>query len=416
MNEAPPTNGKPLPANKRVSAFLRNPTRTYRSSGAWWGYASSVMDGAPYFTWFDIPRMLRDPQVRFLERMWRAPFQRVKWAVKSDDPKVAKFVGTTLRRFWRSSLPKLLSRYFRFGFAPGGAEFVADRGAIRLERVRAVEPQDASPIMWAAGQPNENEPAGVKVKSSLGQGQDRWVAPPHAFWFAGYGELSAWFDMPPLAGLFEPWIEKRGRQVAVHSRRLWFRKCAFGGGTLYYPDGSSNYGSDENPQSRNNEDIARELMDYDETGSVRLFVNDKHADGTSYAWDYKPPEARSDVSGVRDYPKDLDEEMAKGVRITPEVLEAADVGSGWSGRLIPLMGFLGGVDELAGLVIEAADQGWLRHLVKLNFGDVWYEIEAQSLAEEVQTQAKAGKGGSEGENPAAGMFGGSKGTGGGWKP
>lgn len=403
-------NGTPAAKKK----FLRNPTGAYRPGGAWWGYPSAVLDGQPWFTWLDVPRMLRDPQVRFVERMWRAPFQRVKWRVRADSPRVARFVGHTLRRFWRNSLPKILSRYFRYGYGPGGAEFACRKGLVRLDRVRAVEPRDARPLVWAAGR-GRGKPAGFTLGANGGSPyappDDRpgavWVSAPHAFWFAGYGEYSPWFDCPPIAGMFEPWVEKRGRNGAVHSRRLWYRKCAYSGGTLYHPDGTTNVGSDESPQYRNNQDLARELLDYAEAGDTKTFFNDKHPDGQGgYAWDYHPPEGRPDVAGVREYPQDLDREMLVGAGIPPEVLEAAEVGSGWSGRLIPLMGFLGGVDELAGLVIEAADVGWMRHLVRVNFGRAWYEVEPQSLAEEVQQQAKGGKGGTEGPNPLADLFGG----------
>ena len=52
-----------------------------------------------------VPRMMRDPRVRFLLRMWRAPFQQVQWKVKAESPRVAKFVDEQLRRIWRRHMP-----------------------------------------------------------------------------------------------------------------------------------------------------------------------------------------------------------------------------------------------------------------------------------------------------------------------
>lgn len=413
MASTPPADGQ---AKKK--RFTRNPTRSYQPGGNWTGLASSQVDLAPFFTWFDVPRMLRDPRVRLTERMWRAPFQRVKWQVKANSPQVARFVGTTLRRFWRGSLPKILSRYFRYGFAPAGAEYRVQRGSLRLDRVRAIEPTDAQPLVWRTGA-DAGQPAGFRISRSGGGGMippgadvdGQWVGPPHAMWFAGYGEFSPWYDMPPMAGMFEPWLEKRGRNGAIHIRRGWYRKCAYRGGKLHHPDGTTNMGTDENPQEMDNQDIARSTLEYSETGAVYTFTNEPNPGlpGT-YAWDFEEPAAQPDVNGIREYPQDLDAEMLEGAGIPPEVLEAADVGSGWSGRLIPLMGFLGGVDELAGLAIESADVGWMRHLVRVNFGpSAWYEIEPQSLAEEVQKQAQGGKDGGEGENPIPGLMGGGSG-------
>jgi len=411
------TNGTPSANGKHAAGpapILANPTRRYRPSayGAWWGYPSSVLDGTPFFTWWDVPRMLRDPQVRFVERMWRAPFQRVKWTVKADSRRVAGYVDQTLRRFWTRSLPRILSRYFRYGFAPAGAEFRHARGLVRLDRVRSVEPRDATPRLWARGTA-AGQLAGFAVSANSGTATSPpdttggiWVGCPHAFWFAGHAELTPYHDMPPIAGTFEPWAEKRGRNGAIPIRRLWFRKCAFRGGVLYHPVGTSNYGSDESPDVRNNQDVAREILEYAESGSVYTFENVPNSGlPGEYAWKFDESKAGSDVPGLADYPKDLDREMLVGAGIPPEVLEAADVGSGWSGRLIPLMAFLGGVDEYAGLVIEAADP-FVRHAVAANFGrHAWFEVEPFPLVDQVQQQAQAGKGGSEGANPVPGLLG-----------
>ena len=398
----------PKSAKKRT---LRNPTSSYQAGGGmWWGMPSSVIDGAPFFTWWDVPRMLRDPRVRLAERMWRAPFQRVKWKVNAEHPTVARFVGTTLRSIWRKSLPRILARYFRYGFAPGGAEFCERKGLVRLGRVRAVEPMDATPHVWAAGR-NAGQAAGFTIRSGISVGvttpTDAWVGPRHAVWFSGNQEFSQFYDLPPMSGMFEPWLEKRGRNGAIHARRLWFRKCAFRGAILHHPQGTTAVGPDESSQVIDNQDLARQTLEYAESGAVYTFTNEVNpSEPGKYAWDLQEAVAQPDVKGVREYPQDLDKEMLEGIGMPPEVLEAADVGSGWSGRLIPLIGFLGGVDELAGMLIECFDSP-IRHLVGVNFGkDTYYEVEPQSLAEEVQTAAKGGPGGGEGANPLAGMFGG----------
>ncbi len=383
-----------------AKTLLANPTRAYRPASAYpYGLAAAGLDGAPWFTWFDVPRMLRDPRVRFLERMWRSPFQRVKFKVTADDPRVAKYVGRTARKFWAGAVPRMLSRYFRYGFAAGGAEFVARRGAVRLDAVRVVEAHDARPLQWASG-PNKGLPAGFTAP-----GVARVLA-PHAVWFAGNAEASPWFDVPPIAGAFEPWAEKRGRNGAVASRRMWYWKNATRGGAIYHPPGQSNIGTDENPQYRDNADLAREQLDYLQNGSTAVYTNEVHPGMPGeYAWKYVPPESFPDRAGLREYPGDLDKEMAEGVGIPNEVLEAADVGSGWSGRMVPMLTWLGGVDEMAALLLSAFG-GTLRYAVTANFGrSADYEIETQSLAEQVQQQAAAGKGGGEGENPVPGLLG-----------
>ena len=45
----------------------------------------------------------------------------------------------TLEKFWRESLPGILSRYFEFGCGVGGAEFRPRDGKLQLKEVKALE-------------------------------------------------------------------------------------------------------------------------------------------------------------------------------------------------------------------------------------------------------------------------------------
>lgn len=388
-------------SESRKQKLLSNPTRAYHpGSYGWYGYPSSVIDGAPWFTWFDVPRMLRDPQVRFILKMWRAPFQQVTWKVKAESDRVAKFVDMSLRRLWRRHLPMILLRYCCYGYAAGGVEFALQRGLIRANKLQVVEPRDARPLVWSDG-PNKGERAGFSANSLK-------VLAPHAVWFAGNEEMGEGYDWPILAGMFEPWLEKRGRGGAIHSRRLWYRKCAFTGGTMYHPPGPINVGTDEAPQIRDSQDVARETLEMYESGGILTFSNEQHPGiPGKYSWEFTPSESRADVAGVRDYPKDLDQEMLRGAGIPPEVLEASQVGSGWSGRMIPLLAYYGGVDEFVGPLIEALSLP-IRHAAHVNFGASWFGVEPIPLTEMLKQQAEAGPGGKEGENPLAGLFGDSK--------
>jgi hypothetical protein len=384
----PSTNGngkhdapKTLTREEQKKRILRAPTTKYQPSGNhWWGWGSASLDGAPVFTWADIPRMWRDPTTVFVSQLWRAPFQKVEFTVKASAPKIANFVLNTVKRFWRSSLPKLLARYFEYGFAPGGAEYTALRGKLRLARVKTVEPQDAQPRIFKAGD-RLGQFAGFELQNRMpGAPATAFVGPPHAFWFGGQERLGRFFDRPPISGMFEPWLEKRGRTGAVHMRRVWYRKNAARGMIGYYPPGVSNCGTDESPQMRDNQDLMREVLDMGETNSTYAFENTLMPGTEEPEWQIKDAFAQGDIAGFRDYPKDLDEEMIKGAGIPLEVIQGSDSGSGYKGRLVSYGGFLGTVDELVGLILEACEP-WLSPLVALNYGrDAWYEIEPVSLA------------------------------------
>lgn len=395
---APSANGNgkhPPHSAKDQKKFLRNPTGAYQTQGmGWWGYGSQALDGRPVFTWFDIPRMLTDPRVRFISSLWRAPFQKVKTQVKASSEPVAKFVQSTIKKFWRKSLPQLLSKYWRYGYCAGGAEFTVRNGWMRLDRVKAMDCNDVLPHLWKTG-PDCGQFAGFELNRQNRYERDKgsiFVSSPHAFWFSGFKEYGEYYDTPPISGLFEPWLEKRGRNGAIHARRHWFRRGAWLGKIGYYPRGTTMTGPDESPTERDNQDIMREVLDYADSGSTMLFVNDVHPgiDG-EYDWKVEHDVPQADIAGFRDYPKDLDDEMLEGSGIPKEVVASSESGSGYNGRMVPYQGFLGIVDELSGMILDDCEM-FMQPLVAFNFGpDAWYEIETMSLADQVEKEQLEGQ-------------------------
>jgi hypothetical protein len=387
-----PQKPKPLTREQQLKRVLRAPTKGYQGTGAgWWGFGTQALDGRPVFTWLDIPRMMTDSKVIFISLLWRAPFQKVEFTVKGSSPKVATFVQNTIKRFWRSSLPALLSRFFEYGYAPGGAEYTAIRGKLRLDEVKAIECRDARPRVFASGS-RKGDFAGFDLTNAHAPGTQSaqsFVSSPHAFWFAGGRRISHFFDRPPLAGLFEPWLRKNGRGGAVQRAELWFRKHSARGMEVRYPPGTSQMGTDENPQEMDNLDIARGIADYHETNSTLCLENTREpGDSGEYEWTVKYAEAQGDVAGFLEQIDKLDAAMVEGAGIPLEVIQGSDSGSGYKGRLVSYGGHLGTVDELTGLILKACDP-WLLPLVHWNYGpDAWYEIEAISLAKIASEEEK----------------------------
>lgn len=408
----PTTNGvtrpdDPDPKSNRakLNRFTKNPGKGYApSSGAWYGYASALIDGAPIFTWLDVPRMLRDPQVQFGLRMLRAPFGKTEFDVRANSQGVSDFVTHTINRFWRRVVPKLLLKYFSWGYAAAIFEYSADNRQVRWRSGSVVEPRDAHPEVWRSGA-RAGQFAGftltagqggpVGISGSLGNdGLCEKVLAPHAMWFAGHEELGRLYDRPRIAGAFEPWLEKRGRNGAVHSRRLWYRKCAFSGGTAYYPLGTTDIGTADVPDVRMNQDIMREVVEKMENGGAMFLPSLFDGESGKRLWEFEDPKTRSDVGGVLDYPKELDREILIGLGIPPEVIEASEVGSGWSGRMIPAEAYLGSADELSGMLLHGFDESALRELVRHNFGSrARYEVEAKPLGETLVAKQQGGPGG-----------------------
>ena len=383
--------------------LLRNPAAGYTPTGSAFGAALSyALDGKPYFTFFDVPRMMRDPRVRFTLRLWRSPFQQVKWKVKAESDAVTRFVDSTFRRFWRRSVPRMLHRYCQFGFAPAAAEWCVRRGKVRLDRVQVVEPRDATPLVFDRGR-HAGRMAGFRLTA---RGGARCVTAPHAIWYAGQQEYGAFHDAPLLAGMYDPWAEKNTRGGALDTRRLGHWKYAFSGDVIRHPKGTQNFGTDEQPQVRDNQDVAREALESIYSGSGLTLSNEPNQGMPGeYAWKVERGGSNVNLPALLEYPKQLDAEITTGGGIPPEVLEAAEVGSGWSGRMISLLTFFGSIDEFVGPMVDAFEPA-CRYATTANFGPrAYWELEPVPLTDALKEAAGSGPGGGEGPNPLPGLLG-----------
>lgn len=354
-------------------------------SPAWW------WDQRPLFNLVDVERMRRDPRIQFGLWILRAPVVQAKVKITSPDPAVQEFVERTHKRFWsRDLLPCL--KHLEYGSAGGELtyRYDEDTSLVEYDQLHELHVFDAQPLevgrkFW-----------GLRVSGLQGRdGKVLDLRPPRSFWLANEPDFGAHHGKSRLYAAWEPYIEKRGKHGAVDIRRLWFIKNAYRGGTMRHPPGSTIM---EDGSRRSNRDIAREICEKAETGGVIVLPSAVDENGKPL-WDYQDPKINGDLTGVREYVKDLDFEIFEGMQIPREVVEAAATGSGWSGRSVPFLVFLAGEDQIVDAVVRAEDAQLMRPLVTVNFGKrAKYTMEPIPLAE-LAGQGPAQPGQGDGAKP-----------------
>jgi 2'-5' RNA ligase len=385
--------GSDDPKRKRRPRPARNlatrPARSYHPSAAggvvgWAGYGSAVLDGKPIFNpLWDVPRMLRDPSIRFGLNQLVGSLTMGQWDIKSKSPEVSGFVRNTVTKFWTRLMPQVAMNYYLWGRGPAVHHFeVQGSGQAVYAGGQWVRPTDATPRVFTG----TNEFAGFDLTTGVTNAEDRpYVPPPHAYWMAGAEEVGRFYDWSVLVGAFEPWLEKNTRQGALHSRRLFFRNHAFKGVAIYHPMGRLDVTDDNSPSNR---DYALHLADLAENGTNFVFPDDRvPGDGkTDPAW--RVETMKNEGAGqvqILDYVKDLDAEVMKGLGIPPELVEAAETGSGWSGRMIPIQGFFN-MQHKVQYALWAAFEPAVRDLVSHNYGGEEFTCDPVPLLDTVMKQ------------------------------
>lgn len=381
--------------NGTVERLTRPPkTGGYRPA-VWGSRLGILLDGRPIFTWLEAERMRYDPQVQFGLRILRAPLYGVTWKVQADNAIAERWIDRELKAIYKRMLPPLC-RHFEYGVACGEivlkARKMQGKTRVHFADFLEIHPRDTKPFIYDYGA-RSGKLAALEVRNAvsssgeMGSSGTLYLDRRHAFWFKGDCEYGEWYGRPRLAAAYYPWVTKAGRHGTLDSINLFYKKQAFKGPALFYPPGITDVGTPETgPIPRSNQDIAREIVEKFENGGVIAMPN-VYDDKGNPLWRWEDPKAFSDLTGLLDYKKVLDKDILTGLGIPAELVEAATVGSGYSGRAIPAQVFFCSMDEEATRIIEAIDRQILRWLVRLNFGPVGYSITTNSLAQQVAKEA-----------------------------
>lgn len=352
-------------------AFL-SPSKTAEYTRSAMGYAlgAAAITGnvaSPIFLLAYSEIMRRDHQIEFGASIIMAPLYTVTWTIECDRPEVAKYVDETLHTIWKS-----LSRMewlVTYGHMAGESEWEEKDGLIRLAKLKDFHPNDARPLVY------RGKLCGVEVRT---KDQIARLAPPRAIWMVNKPEAGSFYGRGRLQSAYLPWLEKSGRHGALDIRRSWAVRCAFDGGVMYYPPGGTLL--EDGVTVKSNEDTAREILEKKEAGGVLALPNSTKDDGSDKAWEYQPPVINGSFAELLEYPDKLDRDVLKGMSIPPEVVDAAESGSGWSGRSVPFLVFLTSEDQIADTIVETMKRQVIDHGVEVNFGPVEYKIKLNPLA------------------------------------
>lgn len=170
----------------------------------------------------------------------------------------------------------------------------------------------------------------------------------------------------------------------VSNKYVWFYKNAYHGGVIRYPH--KDYVQPDGTIYSARE-MAREQGERLKTGGIVVFPNARDADGR-YQWEWDPPAIQGNASEIREYPRDLDVEISRGLGIPDSVLTDPSGTGSYAGRRVPERAFYISLEQVLSELINALKTQIIDPLLKLNFeGDHEYEIITKPLVEVMSPEA-----------------------------
>lgn len=342
----------------------------------------------PIFTTQAAESMLTDPRVRLGLALRRGPIlSNSRFFVHCDNPEAKAYIASQINRFWHNSAPLAL-RAHHFGYQPAEVIYRMVEGDLQFDRLRHLHPKDCGARTLK----------GMYVGFDVGQGgttaQPLFIGCPKAFWSVHNRYQNRWYGQSLLYGAYPPWYEKWTRRGYRDQRQMFFFKYAFRGPIVKYPPGGQPASTDGTP-AKDNRHIAHELVDKFASGAGLAIPSSDPTKGPG--WDIMDPFSQAVPEGLMEYGRDLDNEIYEGMEIPPEIASGAssDGGGGISiggggGRDIPQQAYFSILSEDTYGLMTDLDEQILNPMVKMKFGDVFYEIECFGLLRGQDSQAEPG--------------------------
>lgn len=355
-------------------------TGGYRPSIPAESYWSTEGVYLPLMLW-DVEHMLVHDSVSEPYGHYKAGIASVTFDVDASSSKVGEFVLSELRSFWENHLDEA-QKVYDYGWlgCEAGYEYEGDR--LRMNRLEAFHALD----VWAlTGEHGAFK--GISVQSGAGEayGGD-WAEgpasmmgkrtlwggtkyPPKGVWFSHKRRYNRWYGRSQLYEAWRPWRRLATRDHAEDILDGGVYRFAYSGPQIRFPveDYKDPSADTDNEAYRNARNVARQIADSYKTGAnVGLPSNrDEHGE---YIWSLDFPNHQLNIEGMLAYVRYLERKIARGIEVPPELYESVDIGSGWSGRKIPLLSFYTKQLKNARAFLRAFNDQVLKRLVLWNFG------------------------------------------------
>lgn len=333
----------------------------------------------PLFTPTSIAAMLTDPRIQFGLSLMIGPIMTMTSVViECEDAEFVKFANQQYRRFWNTSVARVLSS-IPWGYSGSEVMYKEEDGQLSFDVVRDLKAWDVRAVSF------KGELVGMTVKgmvnAKLSPDRKLFIGGPKCLWNVHSRGHHLFYGQSHMYGCYVPWWETWSEGGYRDMRRLWFYKNCFRSPIIRHPPGSSVL---TNGVKISNKDLAREIVEKIRSGAV-LAMSSLKDSSNNYLWEYEEAQSFAAPEGLMDYGDMLRLEVFEGMGIPSEVVEQEGNGLGTGeGRSIPLLSFLASLQTIAQWVVFDFDNQILRNLARMNFSDgLRYQVYVKPLIDTI---------------------------------
>lgn len=355
---------------------------------SFWG--ELIIQGLPpWYLWIGRAMLDSDPLVRFAINVRNAALMPAEITVKAKNEMYAAWIQKQWDFLWNHHRSKFTSAK-KYGFSALQAIWKLDeRDYLTLTDCKDYSPEDSKCLV------EDNRIVGMTVKGKR-------VFSPQALWMTFGSEFGNPYGTGILRRMYPAWFEKWMNHGAKKLLQLRMLKDAYIGDIFWYPpdqiveipDGQGGV------KSMPWRDVFREIGENRTSGNVLTLPLLLDSNGKELTR-YTPPQDTGSASQIFEWNDLVDSKILQAADVPREVIEAAETGSGYSGRSIPFLTMLSVCnDELVEMV--QCFRRLIEPVIWLNWGvEPDFEIIPSNLVETFSddTQGSPMGGGALGGQP-----------------
>lgn len=320
-----------------------------------------------------------------------------------ENPKIGRFIKEQCERFWDRGVPGLQEGY-KYGWIGSEQLYDDSDGVLKWDNLFTFRPTDTFLLT------QDFKPVGIRVKNVQASGPiDLWMAgenvPAKGLWYAHQPRYGAFYGQSQLLAAWRPWRRLAWKDGLESVIDMALYRLGVGWLIGRYPNDdlqgpspgapSTTLDSQGNPR-RFSRDIMRQILEQAKAGAAVGLPSVRDTAG-QYKWDINIPNSTlAGIEGLLSAAKALSDQITGGIGVPPELIQAADTGSGYSGRRIPLEAFLANQQQIADAMLRLFVDQVLRPLVLYNFGKVKFNVQVKSL---IKTRTKQSQQSQSNGNP-----------------
>lgn len=369
-----------------VNVLSEPVTKDYELTPSYFTSAFTSLGRYPSFSLLHVPEMMRDARIRLgLELIIGPILAKGKFSVDTENDEVGDYVQETLDMIWGGIDGRRALYSMVYGYACNEVLYEVRQGLVKFKELKPLHPMDCRYVKNT--RTGNQIGAAVRIKSRANNNPNQaqvLLLGPKCLWSTHNRDFNPYYGLSRLYNSHIPWLEKWGDGCFRDSRRLFFHKQAFSGGTMFHPPGYSNMQANGSGQAMPvaNSELARRMIEQLRTGGTLFIPRQAGVPGTTNPWEWIPGEVGQTPQGLLDYGTDLDNEIWQGMGILPEVISAPETGTlGNGGRSIPMDGFNAILHSIFCETITDIIKQIIHPMIVLNFGreNTWFTVKPHGL-------------------------------------